>query len=54
MGIGVMLLDLELAFVVQEAVEDKGRVTVGALDGQTVERRVVVSDEGVKLQRRNR
>jgi len=49
-----MLFDLELALVVQEAVENEGGVAVGALDGQTVERRVVVSDEGVKLQRRNR
>jgi hypothetical protein len=50
-GIGVMLFDFELALVVQQAVENEGCVAVGALDWQTIERSVVISDERVELQR---
>ncbi len=45
-----MLFDLELALVVQQAVEHKGRVPVGTLDRQAVEGSVIIGDEGVKLQ----
>jgi hypothetical protein len=34
--VGVVLFDFELALVVQQAVEDEGRVAVGELDWQTV------------------
>jgi hypothetical protein len=49
--VGVVLFDFELALVVQQAIEDEGRVAVGELDWQTVKSGVVIGDEGVKLQR---
>ena len=51
MGVGVVLFEVEVALVVEHAVEHEGRVAVGALDGATVERGVVVGDEGVELER---
>ena len=50
-GVGVVLFEVEVALVVEHAVEHEGRVAVGALDRAAVERRVVVGDEGVELER---
>jgi hypothetical protein len=49
--VGVVLFQLQVALVVAEAVEHERRVAVGAFDGHAVERRVVVGDEGIELQR---
>src|ERR1700722_332362 len=49
-SIGVVLFDLELALVVKQTVQHKGGITIGALNRQAVERRVVIGHEGVKLQ----
>jgi hypothetical protein len=46
-----VLLQIQVALVVQDPVEDEPRVPVGALDRRAVERRVVVGDEGIELQR---
>ena len=46
-GVGVVLFEVEVALVVQHAVEHEGRVAVGALDRAAVEQGVVVGDEGV-------
>ena len=54
MGVGVVLFEVEVALVVEHAVEHEGRVAVGALDRAAVERGVVVGDEGVELERENR
>ena len=48
-GVGVVLFEVEVALVVEHAVEHEGRVAVGALDRAAVERGVVVGDEGVEL-----
>ena len=40
-GVGIMLFDLELALVVKQTVQYKGSITVGALNRQAVEGRVV-------------
>ena len=48
-GVGVVFFEVEIAFVVEDAVEDEGCVAVGAFDGSTVERRVVVGNEGPRL-----
>ena len=53
-GVGVVLFEVEVALVVEHAVEHEGRVAVGALDRAAVERGVVVGDEGVELERRSR
>ena len=45
-----MLFDLELALVVKQTVEYEGSITVGALNRQAVEERVVIGHEGVKFQ----
>ena len=50
-GVGVVLFEVEVALVVEHAVEHEGRVAVGALDRAAVERGVVVGDEGVELER---
>ena len=50
-GVGVVLFEVEVALVVEHAVEHEGRVAVGALDRSAVERGVVVGDEGVELER---
>lgn len=50
MRVGVMLLQVQVALVVQQPVECEGGVAVGAFDRRAVERRVVVGDEGVELQ----
>ena len=50
-GVGVVLFEVEVALVVEHAVEHEGRVAVGALDRTAVERGVVVGDEGVELER---
>ena len=50
-GVGVVLFEVEVALVVEDAVEHEGRVAVGALDRAAVERGVVVGDEGVELER---
>ena len=47
---GVVLFEVEVALVVEHAVEHEGRVAVGALDRAAVEPRVVVGDEGVELE----
>ena len=49
-GVGVVLFEIEVALVVEDAVEHEGRVAVGALDRAAVERGVVVCDEGVELE----
>ena len=49
-GIGIVLFDLELALVVKQTVQHEGGITIGALNLQAVERRVVIGHEGVKLQ----
>ena len=46
-----MLLEVEVAFVVEHAVEHEQCVAVGAFDRTAVERGIVVGDEGVELQR---
>ena len=43
-GVGVVLFEVEVALVVEHAVEHEGRVAVGALDRAAVERSVVVGD----------
>ena len=50
-GVGVVLFEVEVALVVEHAVEHEGRVAVGALDRAAVERGVVVGDEGIELER---
>ncbi len=50
-GVGVVLFEVEVALVVEHAVEHEGRVAVGALDRAAVERGVVVGDERVELER---
>ena len=50
-GVGVVLFEVEVALVVEHAVEHEGRVAVGALDRAAVERGVVIGDEGVELER---
>ena len=50
-GVGVVLFEVEVALVVEHAVEHEGRVAVRALDRAAVERGVVVGDEGVELER---
>ena len=50
-GVGLVLFEVEVALVVEHAVEHEGRVAVGALDRSAVERGVVVGDEGVELER---
>ena len=50
-GVGVVLLEFQVALVVQESVENERGVAVGALDRGAVERRVVVCDKGVELKR---
>ena len=49
-GVGVMLFNLVLALVVKQTVEYEGRITVGALNRQTVEAGVVIGHESVKFQ----
>ena len=48
-SIGVVLFDLELALVVKQTVQHKGGITIGALNRQAVEGRVVIGHECVKL-----
>jgi hypothetical protein len=50
MRVGVVLLQLQLALVVEQPIEHERRVPVGAFDGRAVEGRVVVRDEGIELQ----
>ena len=49
-GVGVVFFEVELGFVVEQSVEEKGCAPVSALDGSAVEGGVVVGDEGVELQ----
>nr|QIQ10641.1 hypothetical protein HKOLGJPJ_00042 [uncultured bacterium] len=46
--IGVVLLNAQVGFVVQQAIEHVGRVTHADIDHLGVERRVLVGDVGVK------
>jgi hypothetical protein len=48
-SVGVVLFQVQVAFVVQDPVEDEPRVPVGALDRRAIERRIVVGDEGIEL-----
>jgi hypothetical protein len=49
--VGVVLVELELALVVEQPIEHERRVAVGAFDRHAVEGRVVVGNEGVELKR---
>ena len=49
MGVGVVLVEFQVALVVQESVENERGIAVGALDRGAVERRVVVCDKSVDL-----
>jgi hypothetical protein len=51
-GVGVVLVDVEVCFVVQETVQDVGRVADADVHELGVERGVLVGDVGVD--RRNR
>jgi hypothetical protein len=46
--VGVVLLDAQVGFVVQQAVEHVGRVAHADIDHLGVERRVLVGDVGVE------
>ena len=50
-GVRVVLLDLEVALVVKEPVQDGRRVPIRALDGRAEKRGVVVGDEAIELKR---
>ena len=50
-GVRVVLLELEVALVVKEPVQDGRRVPIRALDGRAEEGGVVVGDEAVELKR---
>ena len=49
-GVCVVLLELQVALVVQPPVQDGCRVPIRALDGRAEERGVVVGDEAVELE----
>ena len=51
MGVRVVLLELEVALVVKEPVQDGRCVPIRALDGRAEEGGVVVGDEAVELKR---
>jgi hypothetical protein len=50
--VGVVLLDAQVRFVVQQAIQDMGGVAHCGIDDLGVERRVLVGDVGVKLHAR--
>src|SRR5918992_966133 len=49
--IGVVLFEIQICLVIQQAVQNERGVAVCTLDRHGIVRRVVIGEEGVKLQR---
>ena len=45
-----MLLDLQVAFVVEKAVKHESRIAVGAFDGHAVEGSLIIREEGIEFE----
>jgi hypothetical protein len=49
-SIRIMLLDLQIAFVVEKVVKHESRIAVGAFDGHAVEGSLIVREEGIEFE----